>query len=114
MTHNHASHLPCCTHSTIQVGLPSRTFGGFFYDRALGRPVTLDIGFGPLKTRILGPTDEIIQKKKGEELVDMSSPLTLLIVTVSGTIRIIGTFAGVSNSKLLDGHCEIWQRKNNH
>lgn len=63
--------------------------------------MTLDIGFGPLKTRILGPTDEIIQKKKGEELVDMSSPLTLLIVTVSGTIRIIGTFAGVSNSKYL-------------
>jgi hypothetical protein len=58
--------------------------------------VTLDIGVGPLKTRILGPTDEILEKqKREEELVDLSSPVTLLVVLTSGTIRIIGTVAGV-------------------
>lgn len=80
----------------FKVGFPSRTFGGFFYDRALGRPVTLDIGFGPLKSRILGPSDELLeQKKKEEELVDLSSPFTLLVVLSSGTVYIIGKTAGV-------------------
>lgn len=78
------------TYFDLLVGWPSRTFGGFFYDRALGRPVTLDLGFGPLKTRVLGPTDEILAEKKEEELVDLSSPVTLLIVLSSGTVNLIG------------------------
>jgi hypothetical protein len=63
--------------------------------------VTLDIGFGPLKSRILGPADDVLAKKKEEELVDLSNPVTLLIVLTSGTIRIIGTFAGVSSANQL-------------
>lgn len=79
-----------------KVGIPSRTFGGFFYDRALGRPVTLDIGFGPLKSRILGPSDEVLaEQKEKEELVDLSSPVTLLVVLTSGTVNIVGKTAGV-------------------
>ncbi|CAB9516896.1 expressed unknown protein [Seminavis robusta] len=81
------------TYFDLLVGYPSRTFGGFFYDRALGRPVTLDIGFGPFKTRLLGPTDEVLEAQKEEELVDLSSPLTLLIVLTSGTVRLVGKTA---------------------
>ena len=85
----------------IKVGIPSRTFGGFFYDRALGRPVTLDIGFGPFKSRILGPSDELLEQQKKEEvLVDLSSPVTLLVVLTSGTINLIGKTAGVRWSVL--------------
>lgn len=87
--------------ATAQVGIPSRTFGGFFYDRALGRPVTLDIGFGPFKSRVIGPSDEALeQQKKEEELVDLSSPVTLLVVLTSGTVNFVGQAAGVSNVSL--------------
>ena len=80
-----------------QIGFPSRLFGGFFYDRALGRPVTLDIGFGPLKTRVMGPSDEVLEKsRQDEELVDLANPVTLLVVLTSGGIQLVGKAAGVS------------------
>jgi len=78
------------------IGIPSRTFGGFFYDRALGRPVTFDVGFGPFKSRLLGPSDEVLEANKGEELVDLSNPLTLLVVLTSGSVQLLGKAAGVS------------------
>jgi hypothetical protein len=87
------------------VGYPSRTFGGFFYDRALGRPVTLDIGFGPFKQRLLGPSDEVLATKKEEELVDLSSPLTLLVVLTSGTVQLIGKAALVSYMHQQASYC---------
>ena len=88
-----------------QVGYPSRTFGGFFYDRALGRPVTLDIGFGPFKTRLIGPPDEVLEAKREEELVDLSSPVTLLIVLSSGTVRLVGKTALVRSNFHLQSEC---------
>lgn len=36
-------------------GVPCRLFGGFFFDRARGKPVTFDIGIGPWKKRLVGP-----------------------------------------------------------
>jgi hypothetical protein len=90
----------CTVDRRLKIGLPSRTFGGFFYDRALGRPVTLDIGFGPFKTRLLGPTEEIIAKRKEEnELVDLSSPLTVLVVLTSGAVQLVGKVSGVSTKE---------------
>lgn len=43
------------TYVDVFIGAPCRLFGGFFFDRAKGKPVTLDIGFGPFKKRIVGP-----------------------------------------------------------
>lgn len=83
------------TYFDLLVGLPFRIFGGFFYDRALGRPVTLDFGLGPFKTRLFGPSQEVLQKMdRGEELVDLSNPLTLLIVLTSGTVQLVGKTSG--------------------
>lgn len=86
------------TYIDLLLGWPSRTFGGFFYDRSLGRPVTLDIGIGPLKTRVVGPSDEVLAKKKEEEveLVDLSSPVTVLVVLLSGSVYVFGRITGVS------------------
>lgn len=43
------------TYGDIFLGVPCRTFGGYFFDRARGKPVTVDIGMGFFKTRIIGP-----------------------------------------------------------
>lgn len=79
----------------ILVGLPFRLFGGFAFDRAVGKPVTLDVGFGPFKTRIVGPP----KPKEGEAAVSefdltKASPLGIVLVAVSGTARIIGQVLG--------------------
>lgn len=35
------------TYIDVFIGIPCRLFGGFFFDRARGRPVTLDLGVSP-------------------------------------------------------------------
>ena len=82
------------TYTDFLIGLPSRLFGGFFYDRALGKPVTLDIGFGPFKTRVIGPSDE----EEIEINILKQGPLNFIIVVVSGLVKLLGQVLGVSPS----------------
>jgi len=92
-------------YTDLLIGAPFRLFGGFAYDRALGRPVTLDIGFGPLKTRVIGPPEP----KEGETYeseIDLSKANagSILIVVISGAARLIGQALGVSQFM----HVPVW------
>ena len=85
------------TYVDFFVGGPFRLFGGFFFDRARGKPVTLDIGIGPFKTRVIGPKDEDMtesEKQKGrfDFAVNFgeTSPAELPIVLVSGGAKFVG------------------------
>lgn len=78
------------TYTDFLLGLPARLFGGFAFDRAQGKPVTLDIGFGPFKTRVIGPPEP----KEGEadgsfNLKDASVPAVLVLV-LSGAVNYFG------------------------
>ena len=75
-----------------------RIFGGFFFDRARGKPVTLDIGLGPFKTRVIGPKDlEVDANSKFDYAVDFSktSPGELPVVILSGGLKAAGQAVGV-------------------
>lgn len=74
------------------LGGPARLFGGFFYDRALGKPVTLDLGLGPFKTRVIGPPDEDIETK-----VDPSERGVgdIAVIALSGLVKYAGEFLKV-------------------
>ena len=75
------------TYTDFVFGLPSRLFGGFVFDRAQGKPITLDVGLGPLQTRIVGPPkDQEWPALKVEEI----SPLAWLVLLTSGTINYFG------------------------
>ena len=82
------------TYVDVFLGIPSRIFGGFLFDRATGKPVTLDVGFGPFKARVIGPPEE-------EEVAEMdANPLNLLVALVSGVVKYFGEALKVSkNSK---------------
>lgn len=83
----------------LLFGAPLRVFGGFANDRAIGKPVTLDIGVGRFKTRVIGPP-------KDEEEVSLTlknkGPITLVVIAVSGTARVIGQVVGFFRD-LLEG-----------
>ena len=71
----------------IELRNKSRLFGGFIFDRAQGKPVTLDIGIGPLQTRVIGPPkDKELPALKVEEI----SPLAWLVLLMSGTVNYFG------------------------
>lgn len=82
------------TYTDFLIGLPFRLLGGFTCDRALGKPVTLDIGLGPFKTRLIGPPVE----EDGTGEIDWSKlgVGTLITVAISGGVRLIGQVVGVS------------------
>jgi hypothetical protein len=82
------------TYTDLVIGIPCRLFGGFVNDRALGKPVTLDIGLGPFKTRVVGPPDDPEEKKVDIMKLD---PISLVVVGLSGAVRITGQAVGVSN-----------------
>jgi len=74
-------------------------FGGFFFDRARGEPVTLDVSFFWWKKRLIGPPvdfkEEELKKKTGEgeeKWLDLDNvkakDFPLLIV--SGGIKLTG------------------------
>ena len=89
------------TYVDLFVGLPSRVFGGFLFDRARGKPVTLDIGFGPFKTRVVGPPD-------GEQdFVQTSNPLTFLIVVGSGVVKLFGEILRVSQATVRSATADL-------
>eukprot|EP00977_Amphora_coffeiformis_P013630 scaffold3608_cov183-Amphora_coffeaeformis.AAC.17 len=79
-------------------GSPARLFGGFFYDRALGKPVTLDLGLGPFKTRVIGPPDEEIQGNTDDLMKKGAS--TIIVVALSGAVKYAGEFLKVRSQKL--------------
>ena len=84
------------TYVDVFVGGPMRFFGGFAFDRAKGKPVTLDVGFGPFKTRVIGPGNPKDDKNKKEEtleeILDFSQVKgkDLPIALVSGAVKGVG------------------------
>jgi hypothetical protein len=85
------------TYTDILVGLPFRLLGGFAFDRASGKPVTLDLGFGPFKKRIIGPPEP----KEGEtpfswKDIGKADPVSLVVILLSGAVRVTGQAVGVS------------------
>mmetsp|Transcript_11383 Transcript_11383/g.17472 ORF Transcript_11383/g.17472 Transcript_11383/m.17472 type:complete len:339 (+) Transcript_11383:73-1089(+) len=83
------------TYADFFVGIPCRTFGGFAFDRARGKPVTLDIGFGPFKTRIIGPKDLDDDGSAGEDVsLDLGDNPALTVVT--GGVKSIGEASKVT------------------
>jgi hypothetical protein len=86
------------TYTDILVGLPFRLLGGFAFDRASGKPVTLDLGFGPFKKRFIGPPEP----KEGETPLgkDLSKadPVSLVVILLSGAVRVTGQAVGVSGN----------------
>lgn len=92
------------TYADFFIGGPLRIVGGFFFDRARGKPVTLDVGFGPFKKRVIGPSEvETNGNGNGNKIspydysVDFSStkPVELPAVIVSGGIKATGQSIGL-------------------
>jgi hypothetical protein len=84
------------TYADFLVGAPLRLFGGFAFDRARGKPVVLDIGFGPFKQRVIGPKDVEVDKND-DWSVDFADvgPGELPILIVSGSAKVMGTIIKV-------------------
>ena len=87
------------------VGGPCRLFGGFFFDRARGEPVTLDVSlFGFFKTRLVGPPvdfkEEEIKKAQGETkpFLDLEKvkPAEIPLLILSGAVKVVGDASKVS------------------
>jgi len=82
----------------LLFGGPCRLIGGFFFDRARGEPVTLDVSFfGFFKTRLVGPPvdfkEEEIKKVTGQtKLVDFDKvkPAEIPLIVLSGGVKLVG------------------------
>lgn len=92
------------TYGDVFVGGPFRLLGGFFFDRARGKPVTLDVGIGPWKKRLVGPKLDTSTTKAAaaaaassdegitgilESLSDVKAT-ALPLVLVSGGVKSVG------------------------
>ena len=88
------------TYADLFLGLPFRWFGGFAFDRARGKPVTLDVGIGPFKTRVVGPGDAKEPKRDDtiSEMLDFNGIETknLPIVVVTGAFKVVGETSKVA------------------
>lgn len=88
------------TYADIFLGLPFRWLGGFAFDRARGKPVTLDVGFGPFKTRVVGPGDAKEPQRDDtiSEMLDFNGIETkyLPIVVVTGGFKVVGETSKVA------------------
>lgn len=83
------------TYADVFFGSPLRLFGGFAFDRARGKPVTLDIGVGPFKKRVIGPgtpKDDLNNEETLEEIFDFSKieKKDLPIALFSGAAKGVG------------------------
>lgn len=83
----------------ILVGFPCRLFGGFAFDRALGKPVTLEVGIGPWKKQLVGPAakgdqtlDAVTQTGTENNVQIVQYPVLLL----SGAIKAVGEVSRVA------------------
>jgi len=80
----------------LVVGGPSRLIGGFFFDRARGEPVTLDVSFfGFWKTRLVGPPVDFKEeelKKATKPLLDFENvkPVEIPLLVLSGGVKVVG------------------------
>lgn len=87
------------TYLDFLVGGPMRLLGGFAFDRARGRPVTLDVGIGPFKTRVIGPPKDDTNEKDGSADwtvdLDNTKPVDLAVIVVSGGVKAAGSAVGV-------------------
>ncbi len=95
----------------LVLGGPCRLFGGFFFDRARGMPVTLDVSFfGFWKTRLVGPpldSDDGSKSNAGPggdgggntPLVDFEKvrPADVPLLALSGAIKVVGETSKVSS-----------------
>jgi len=88
----------------LLVGVPCRLFGGFAFDRALGKPVTLDIGIGPWKKQIIGPADS--QNVMGDEKIsDLGNNIQVQqypALLLSGAVKVVGEVSKVTR-ELVEG-----------
>jgi hypothetical protein len=89
------------TYADVFLGAPARLLGSFAFDRARGKPVTLDVGVGPFKKRLIGPPEGF--KKDGSPienspLIDFenTSPGNLAVVLLSGSVKLYGETSRVS------------------
>eukprot|EP00529_Nitzschia_sp_RCC80_P000772 CAMPEP_0113477790 /NCGR_PEP_ID=MMETSP0014_2-20120614/20391_1 /TAXON_ID=2857 /ORGANISM="Nitzschia sp." /LENGTH=374 /DNA_ID=CAMNT_0000370899 /DNA_START=200 /DNA_END=1320 /DNA_ORIENTATION=+ /assembly_acc=CAM_ASM_000159 len=84
------------TYADFLLGAPSRFFGGYIFDRARGKPVTLDIGFGPFKTRVIGPKDAPAETNNMDYSVDFDSISAgeIPFVILSGSLKALGQVIG--------------------
>jgi len=55
------------TYTDFLIGVPLRVVGGFAFDRARGKPIIVDFGIGPWKTRVLGPKDDNTKNEEVEK-----------------------------------------------
>mmetsp|Transcript_11521 Transcript_11521/g.23771 ORF Transcript_11521/g.23771 Transcript_11521/m.23771 type:complete len:360 (+) Transcript_11521:52-1131(+) len=92
------------TYVDFFIGGPLRLFGGFFFDRARGKPVILDVGFGPFKTRVIGPKDAEGNDEKSnfDYAVNFGeiSPQNLPVVFISGGSKLVGQTIKLSREVL--------------
>jgi hypothetical protein len=90
------------TYADFLVGAPLRFFGGYIFDRSRGKPVTVDIGLGPFKTRVIGPKDAPAETNKYDYSIDMDkvSPGEIPIVVVSGSLKVFGQAIGLLRETL--------------
>mmetsp|Transcript_23467 Transcript_23467/g.36167 ORF Transcript_23467/g.36167 Transcript_23467/m.36167 type:complete len:351 (+) Transcript_23467:42-1094(+) len=82
------------TYADAFVGAPSRLFGGFFFDRARGKPVTLELGIGPWKKQVLGPPKDD-EAKEGVFLFEKVSIAGVPVLVLSGSVKFVGEFLRV-------------------
>ena len=64
----------------------------------MGKPVTLDIGFGPFKTRVIGPPDK--EEGEGDKGLSDLGPVEVMSVVVFGAAKFAGEFVGVVRNGL--------------
>ena len=88
------------TYADFILGLPSRLLGGFTFDRAQGKPVTVDLGVGPFKTRVIGPKDATKEGAEQEKFnfLNKSVPTIVVLSTVlvlSGILKAFGETLGL-------------------
>jgi len=84
------------TYTDFLLGLPSRLLGGFTFDRAQGKPVTVDLGVGPFKTRVIGPKDGTKEGAEQEKFNFLNASVpTIVVLVLSGILKAFGETLGL-------------------
>jgi hypothetical protein len=83
----------------VLVGVPCRLLGGFAFDRALGKPVTLEVGIGPWKKQLVGPApndNKAMAEDKQADLGNNIQPIQYPVLLISGAVKAIGEVSRVA------------------
>ena len=80
------------TSADLFLGLPARLLGGFVFDRAQNKPITVDVGVGPFKTRLIGEGSAKDDLAKEPTKFDFKSipPAVVPVAAASGLIKGFG------------------------